>query len=106
MLLFSFFLLSSPSVFAETYNCAYIYNEEALPFNFERQGNGFNKSNGVYDEIIFEDQSAIVLSKTYSSAPSQTYTTLINKDKLNFVFVGLEYKNNTAIIEGLCSLVK
>ena len=28
------------------------------------------------------------------------------KEKLNFVFVGLEYKNSSDIIEGPCSLTK
>ena len=106
VLLFSISLLWSTAGFAETYNCAYTFNGEAFPFSLKRQGNGFNKSIGVYDEIIFDDQNAIVLSKTYTFDSPQTYTTLINKENLNFVFVGLEYKNNTEIIEGPCSLVK
>ena len=52
---------------------------------------------------------AIVLENTYTfygEEKPQTYTTLIDKKKLTFVFVGLEYQNNTVISEGKCKLFK
>ena len=69
--------------------------------------NFFKKSNGVSDRIIFEDNYAIVLENTYTlygTEKAQTYTTLIDKKRLTFVFVGLEYQNNTPISEGKCKL--
>ena len=67
----------------------------------------FKKSNGVSDRIIFEDEYAIVLEDTYTLSDkqkAQTYTTLIDKKRLTFVFIGLEYQNNTPISEGTCQL--
>ncbi len=99
-----------PSVsFAEKYACAYLYDGEALPISFEREGNYFNKSNTATNPIVFEDKYVIVLSKTYpkmDTLPPQTYTTLIDKEKLNFVFVGLEFGNSSEIVEGPCSVTE
>ena len=99
-----------PSVsFSEKYVCAYLFNGEALPISFEREGNYFKKSNTAKNPIVFEDKYTIVLSKTYpkmGTLPPQTYTTLIDKEKLNFVFVGLEYGNSSVITEGPCNVTE
>ena len=93
--------------FAEKFVCSYLFNQEPHSIVFERSGQFFKKSNGVKDKIIFEDEYAIVLSQTYTfygtDKPS-AYSTLIDKKALTFVFVGLEYQENTAIIEGNCKL--
>tara|TARA_B100000959_G_C14388437_1_gene381187 strand:+ start:57 stop:404 length:348 start_codon:yes stop_codon:yes gene_type:complete len=99
------FLIVPPVSSAEKYACAYLFDGEALPISFEREGNYFKKSNGAINPIVFEDKYVIVLSKTYpkmDNLPAETYTTLIDKEKLNFVFVGLVFGNSTAITEGTC----
>ena len=106
LLLLLFSILISFNSYGEKYSCDYLYNGKVHPVSFERQGNYFYKSNGVSDAILFEDQYVIVLSDTYSNDPPQTYTTLINKEKLNFVFVGLEFGNSSEIVEGPCSVTE
>ena len=101
------FLIWCNICYAEKYVCSYIHNSEPYSLVLERTGNFFKKSNGVSDRIIFEDNYAIVLENTYTlygTEKAQTYTTLIDKKRLTFVFVGLEYKNNTPIAEGKCQL--
>jgi hypothetical protein len=93
--------------YAEKYLCSYSHNSEPHSVVLERAGKFFKKSNGVSDRIIFEDEYAIVLTDTYTFSgadQASTYTTLIDKKRLTYVFVGLEYKNNTAIAEGKCQL--
>ena len=93
--------------YAEKYVCSYVHNGEPFSIVLERTGKSFKKSNGVSDRIIFEDEYAIVLEDTITFSgveKAQTYTTLIDKKRLTFVFVGLEYKNNTPIAEGKCQL--
>tara|TARA_B100000767_G_C19384110_1_gene377155 strand:+ start:187 stop:585 length:399 start_codon:yes stop_codon:yes gene_type:complete len=90
---------------AEKYVCSYLFNEKPESVVFERSGNFFNKSNGAKNEIVFEDEHAIVLTNTYTGLDDykpSTYSTIIDKKKLNFVFVGLEYQNSSAIVEGKC----
>ena len=106
LLVLLFPILVSFNSYGEKYSCAYLFNGVARRLSFERQGNYFTKSNGASYQILFEDKTIIVLTETYPDDPPQTYTTLINKEKLNFVFVGLEYKNSSDIIEGPCSLTK
>ena len=93
--------------YAEKFLCSYIFNEEAKSVVFERKGNFFFKSNNVSDEIVFEDEYSIVLSNTYSrkgkEAP-KTYTTLIDKKRLTFIMIGLEYQNTTSTVEGNCKI--
>ena len=100
-------LLWSNVAFAEKYSCSYIFNQQAKSIVLERSGQFFKKSNGANDEIIFEDRYAIVLSNTYTlqgkRRPS-TFTTIIDKKNLTFVFVGLEYQKNSVITEGKCIL--
>ena len=91
--------------FTEKYVCSYIFNEEPKSIVFERSGQFFKKSNTANDKIVFEDDHAIVLSNTYTynhKVEVSTFTTIIDKKRLTFVFVGLEYQNNTAITEGKC----
>ena len=91
--------------FAEKYVCSYLYDQKPESLVFERSGNYFIKSNNQKNEIIFEDQHAIVLTNTFTGLDDYeptTFTTIINKKKLNFVFVGLSYKSSTAIVEGEC----
>ena len=92
--------------YAEKYVCSYSrFNGEPDSIVLERAGKFFKKSNGVSDKIIFEDEYAIVLEDTMTfngKKKAQTYTTLIDKKRLTFVFIGLEYKDNTAIAEGKC----
>tara|TARA_B100001559_G_C16314264_1_gene535732 strand:- start:52 stop:393 length:342 start_codon:yes stop_codon:yes gene_type:complete len=91
--------------FAERFLCSYIFNEEARSVVFERKGNFFKKSNGALDRIAFEDEYAIVLENTYTfygKQNAETYTTLIDKKRLTFVMIGLEYKDNTSVNEGKC----
>ena len=93
--------------YAEKYLCSYIHDGEPSSIVLERIGNFFKKSNTAIDRIIFEDEYAIVLENTYTfngKEKPQTYTTLIDKKRLTFVFVGLEYQYNTAIAEGKCEI--
>ena len=93
--------------YAEKYVCSYSYNGEPDSIVLERSGNTFKKSNGASDRIVFEDRYAIVLENTYTlrgKGKPQTYTTLIDKKRLTFVFIGLEYQSNTAISQGKCQL--
>lgn len=93
--------------YAEKFLCSYIFNEEAKSVVFERKGNFFKKSNNVSDEIVFEDEYSIVLSNTYSRKGKETpitFTTLIDKKKLTFTMIALEYQNTTAPIEGNCKI--
>lgn len=91
---------------AEKYICAYIFEGEAKPVSLERMGSHFVKSNGAKDTIIYEDSEALVLSSTYTVGlqnPS-TFTTIINKEALNFVMGGLQYGGSSAVIEGSCEV--
>tara|TARA_X000001036_G_scaffold408489_1_gene418787 strand:- start:694 stop:1032 length:339 start_codon:yes stop_codon:yes gene_type:complete len=93
--------------YAEKYVCSYSHSGEPHSIVLERAGKFFKKSNGVSDRIIFEDEYAIVLEDTYTLSgkqKAQTYTTLIDKKRLTFVFIGLEYQNNTPVSEGTCQL--
>ena len=93
--------------FAEKFVCSYLFNQEPKSLVFERSGQFFKKSNGIKDKIVFEDEHAIVLSHTYTfygKDKASTYSVLIDKKELTFVFVGLEYQKNTAIVEGKCKL--
>tara|TARA_Y100000768_G_C23835719_1_gene613623 strand:+ start:13 stop:351 length:339 start_codon:yes stop_codon:yes gene_type:complete len=91
--------------FAEKYVCSYLYNQKPESIVFERSGNYFIKSNKTKNKIVFEDQHAIVLTNTFTDMDDYeptTFSTIINKKKLNFVFVGLSYRSSTAIVEGEC----
>ena len=93
--------------FAEKYVCSYLFNQEPKSVVFERSGQFFEKSNGTKDKIVFEDEYAIVLSNTYTfygKEKASTFSTIIDKKRLTFVFVGLIYQDNTKIIEGKCKL--
>ena len=92
-------------VFAEKYVCSYLYDQKPKSIVFERSGDYFIKSNESKNKIIFEDHHAIVLTNTFTGLDGYdptTFSTIINKKKLNFVFVGLSYKTSTAIVEGEC----
>ena len=93
--------------YAEKFVCSYSHNGEPFSIVLERTGKFFKKSNGSSDRIVFEDEYAIVLENTYTlygKEKAQTYTTLIDKKRLTFVFIGLEYQNNTPVSEGKCEL--
>ena len=101
-----YFAIPSDS-FAEKFVCSYLYKGEPKSLVFERAGQFFQKSNGARNKIIFEDREAIVLTNTFTGQKNKkpmTFSTIIDKVKLTFVFVGLEYQNNTAIVEGKCKL--
>ena len=96
------------SVYAEKYLCSYIFNQEPKSILYEREGQSFQKSNQTQDQIIFEDEYAITLSSTYSlfgNEKPSTFSTIIDKKRLTFVFVGLEYENSSSIIEGKCKII-
>jgi hypothetical protein len=91
--------------FAEKYVCSYLFDQKPESMVFERSGNSFTKSNGAKNKIVFEDEYAIVLTNTFTGLDDYdptTYSTIIDKKKLNFVFVGLAYQNNSAIVQGKC----
>ena len=93
--------------YAEKFVCSYSHNGEPFSIVLERTGKFFKKSNNAVDRIIFEDEYAIVLENTYTfygKEKAQTYTTLIDKKRLTFVFIGLEYQDNTPVSEGKCQL--
>ena len=93
--------------YAEKFLCSYIFNEEAKSVVLEREGNFFKKSNSVSDKIVFEDQYSIVLSDTYSRQGKEkpiTFTTLIDKKRLTFIMIGLEYQSTSLPIEGKCKI--
>ena len=99
------FLMFFSVGFAEKYVCSYIFNEEPKSIVLERSGQFFIKSNKAKNKIVFEDDHAIVLSNTYTynhKVEVSTFTTIIDKKRLTFVFVGLEYQNNSGIAEGKC----
>ena len=85
-----------------------MWNNEPESVLFERLGNRFKKSNGAIDNIAFEDEYAVVLENTYTflgEQEPQTYSTLIDKKKLTFVMIGLEYKKNTKVLQGRCKIL-
>ena len=96
--------------YAEKYVCSYLFNGEPNSIVYERKINTFMKSNGAEDDIIFEDADTLVLSSTYSflgtssNEPPSTFTTLIDKKRLTFVFIGLQYKRNSGIAQGTCKV--
>ena len=93
--------------FAEKFLCSYIFNEEARSVVFERKGNFFKKSNSATDKIVFEDEYSIVLSNTYTRDGKKTpitFTTLIDKKRLTFIMVSVEYQNKDLPIEGKCKI--
>ena len=66
ILLFSFFLLSSPSVFAEKISCSYIWENEANFISFERLTNKFllKSGKGPQDlDILNESKDFLVLGR-------------------------------------------
>jgi len=101
-LLFSFFL-SSVS-YGETYTCAYLFDGKARALSLERVGNNFINDWGANWTIVTEDENAIVLSITFTQSPSSAFMILVDKEKLNFVNVGIEFGNSTDIIEGDCTV--
>ena len=101
ILFFSIPLVSS----AENYACAYLHSGKANVLSLERVGNYFIIDWGGKWTIVFEDENALVLSLTFSEfPPPSTFTILIDKEKLNFVDVGIEFGNSTDIIEGECTV--
>ena len=106
VLLFSFFLLSSPSVFAETYSCAYMFDGEARPASFERTGSYFYVQNRKVP-ILYENDNVIYLTSTSPNNGSPIGSmVVVDKNKLNFVLTVLEFENSRAIIEGKCKVLK
>ena len=103
-------LFLSSIAYAEKYVCSYLFNGEPNSIVYERKINTFIKSNGAEDDIIFEDADTLVLSSTYSflgtssNEPPSTFTTLIDKKRLTFVFIGLQYKRNSGIAQGTCKV--
>ena len=103
-------LFLSSIAYAEKYVCSYLFNGEPNSIVYERKINTFMKSNGAEDDIIFEDADTLVLSSTYSffgtssNEPPSTFTTLIDKKRLTFVFIGLQYKRNSGIAQGTCKV--
>jgi|TARA_B110000008_G_scaffold18076_1_gene16778 hypothetical protein len=90
---------------AENYACAYLYSGQANVLSLERVGNHFIIDWGGKWTIVFEDKKALVLSLTFSELPPpSSFTILIDKEKLNFVNVGIEFGNSTDIIEGECTI--
>ena len=107
IVLIIFFLSISSVSYAEKFVCSYLFNQEPKSLVLERSGQFFEKSNGSKDKIVFEDEYAIVLSNTYTfygKNRASTFSTIIDKKRLTFVFVGLIYQENTEIIEGKCKL--
>ena len=109
LLLYIFLILIVSNVgYAENYLCTYMWKNEPESVLFERLGDKFKKSNGVIDSIAFEDEYAVVLENTYTflgKQKPQTYSTLIDKKKLTFVMIGLEYENNTKVLQGKCKIL-
>ena len=96
---------------AERYICSYLFNGEPNSIVYDRKVSTFLESNGAEDEIIFEDSDTIVLNSTYSFLGSNTespstFTTLIDKKRLTFVFIGLQYKKNSGIAQGKCKVTR
>ena len=75
ILLFSLFLLSSPSVFAETYVCSHELDRfgrsgEIETLTYKRIGNSFSSGNGFRYEIFFESTSNLILTSLLEYIPS------------------------------------
>ena len=106
VLLFSLFLLSSPSVFAETYSCAYMFDGEARPASIKRVGSYFYVQNRK-TPILYENDNVIYLTSTSPNNGSPIGSmVVVDKNKLNFVLTVLEFENSSAIIEGKCKVLK
>ena len=68
ILLFSVFLLNSPSVFAENITCSYIWDNEPNFFTLERSTNNFLWKTSVGDnylEILYESKDSLVLGEMF-----------------------------------------
>jgi len=121
ILLFSLFLLGSPSVFAENYICSQDLERfgrkgEIETLIFERDGNSFllyatspKKQIAIY-KISYESKSNLILTTISDRSPSLSVT-FIDKDAKEFGMTYLEmdeYKNdipNTPYSYGKCVLV-
>jgi len=107
IVLIIFFLSISSVSYAEKFACSYLFNGEANSLVLERSGKFFKKSNNAMNKIIFEDSDTLVLSNTFTRSDKYkptTFSTIIDKKELNFVFVGLAYQESTAIVEGKCEI--
>ena len=109
-------LLSSPSVFAETWVCTWLNpNNAIITEQFTRTAIGFqnrvNVGNGniSYLDIVYEDFKVIVLHRTTSSPDSPGFiTTIVQIEKVGrqnyksaFLTTGVEL-----IDEGTCTVVE
>ena len=98
-------ILFSSNSYAEKYACAYVFNGQAKPLTFERQGQYFVKSNKAMDKITFEDDQSIILQAYYNNNNKpMSFQTLIDKINANFVMVGLSFNKSTSIIQGKCKI--
>ena len=100
------FILFSPSVFAETWSCTYEFDNETKQSIVKRSGNAFfsvyeDFTSPIGYDIIKENDQFIHL---YMKIPNDVYVyiMLLDKNKKNFLMVGLDYQNSTAIIDGPC----
>ena len=106
VLIIFFFTISSVS-YAEKFVCSYLWNGEPNSLVLERSGKFFKKSNDAMNKIIFEDSDTLVLSNTFTRSGEYkptTFSTIIDKEELNFVMVGLAYQESSEIIEGKCEI--
>ena len=105
VLLFSLFLLSTTSVFAETYICPYKFGNEINTAVFKRDWNLFNDyyPNGSFQSynIINEVPDFIHL---YNNVGKSASIIVIDKILNTFVMINIEYKQQSAIIKGKCTL--
>ena len=108
ILLTLFVLLFSSSVVAEKYNCTYTFDNKVENFIIERQDNYFLRID--YEEtykigdVVYEDENLINLYSSPDNFTDDTaYLFIIDKKQKGFTMVGLEYKNSTDIIEGVCN---
>ena len=100
ILLFSFFLLSSPSVFAETFTCSQELEKfgrkgEVETLIFKRDGKSFKSAPFLF-QISHESKSNLILTAINEAVPNMLIV-FINKDTKEFgqTFLSMkEYRND------------
>ena len=105
LFVFLFVLLPLLPLKAETWSCSYLFNGEAEPTIFIRQGKTFETPpiTGFMD-IVYEDDNLITLHRTRSPLFDTIFVTLLDKKKRMFASVGLEIGDSTSIVEGPCTI--
>ena len=94
--------------FAETWSCAYKYQDDTRQYIVKRKGNHFHniysdgRIGGIGKKIILENQKSIHLHSNIDEKTS--FLVVLDKINKTFVMIGLRYENSTDIIQGKCTI--